>query len=86
MDTIETRTFKSGDSVALLLPEALAIGPGEPMLIERNGDVLTIRRAPDPEAERHTVDALLAALARLPVPDDGIQPRFEIEAPERPGI
>jgi hypothetical protein len=36
--------------------------------------------------EKRKVAALLAALAAIGVPDDGIQKRPDFEAPERPGI
>jgi antitoxin VapB len=86
MGALETKTFKSGNSVALRLPKALAIGPDERMVIEQNGDVLTVRRLHDPASERRKVAALLAALAAIGVPDDGVQKRPDFEAPERPGI
>jgi virulence-associated protein VagC len=56
MGAIETKTFKSGNSVALRLPKSLAIGPDEKMLIEQKGGVLTIRRVQDREAERRNVE------------------------------
>lgn len=86
MGVLETKTFKSGNSVALRLPKALAIGPDERMLIEQNGDTLTIRRAHDPAEEKRKVAAMLAALAAIEVPDDGIQERLDFEAPRRAGI
>lgn len=86
MSVVETKTFKSGDSVALCLPKSLAIGPDERMLIEQNGDILTVRRAHDPVDEKRTVEALLAALAAIGVPDDGVQKRPEFEAVERHGL
>jgi len=70
MGAIETKTFKSGNSVALRLPKSLAIGPDEKMLIEQKGGVLTIRRAQDREAERRTVEKLLEALEALPKPGE----------------
>lgn len=51
MGVLETTTFKSGNGVALRLPEALAIGPDERMPIEQNGDTL-IHGASDPVEER----------------------------------
>jgi antitoxin VapB len=63
MGVLETKTFRSGNSVALRLPKALAIGPDERMVIEQNGDVLTVRRLHDPASEKRKVAALLAALA-----------------------
>lgn len=85
MGAHETRTFKSGNSVALRLPKGLAIGPGEPMLIEQNGDVLTVRRLKDPAEEKRKVAELVAALAALPHPPE-VQKREPIEFPDRPGL
>ena len=86
MGAHETRTFKSGNSVALRLPKGLAIGPDVRMVIEQNGDVLTVRRLLDPAEEKRKVLELLAALAAIGRPDDGVQPRPDFEAPERPGL
>ncbi len=86
MSALITRTFKSGNSVAIRLPKALAIGPDERMLIEQHGSTLIIRRAHDPAVEKRKVAAMLAALAKIGAPDDGIQDRPDFEAPERPGI
>lgn len=86
MGALQTKTFMSGNSVALRLPKSLAIGPNEKMVIEQNGDVLTVRRASDPEAERRRIRDMLAALATIGRPDDGVQERPDFEAPERAGL
>lgn len=86
MGVHETRTFKSGNSVALRLPKGLAIGPNEKMIIEQLGDVLTVRRATDPSAARTEMLALIADLEAIGVPSDGIQKRERIEFPDRPGL
>jgi antitoxin VapB len=88
MGSHETRTFKSGNSVALRLPKGLAIGPNERMLVERHGDILTARRLPNDveEAERLARFRLaMADLARLG-PVGEVQQREPIEFPERPGL
>lgn len=86
MSAHETRTFKSGNSVALRLPKGLAIGPNEKMVIEQNGDVLTIRRVVDPVADQARLNAMLDDLAAIGTPPDGVQKREPIEWPERPGL
>jgi len=68
MSVHETRTFKSGNSVALRLPKSLAIGPDERMVIEQTGDVLTVRRLKDPAEEKRKVAELIASLRALPKP------------------
>lgn len=82
----ETKTFKSGNSVALRLPKGLAIGPDEKMLIEQNGDVLTVRRAVDPAEEKRKLIKLVEDLKAIGRPSDGVQPRPDFEMPERPGL
>ena len=85
MGAHETKTFKSGNSVALRLPKSLAIGPDERMIIEQKGDVLTVRRAVDPaEAKRKWLD-MLDTLETLPKPP-GVQDREPIDIPDRNGL
>jgi antitoxin VapB len=85
MGAHETRTFKSGNSVALRLPKSLAIGPDERMLIEQNGDVLTIRRLKDPAEEKRKLLELVETLRSLPAPGE-VEVREPIEFPDRPGL
>ena len=85
MGAHETKTFMSGNSVALRLPKGLAIGPDEKMVIEQNGDVLTIRRAIDPAAAKAALVALVADLQAIGRPGE-IQVREPIEFPDRPGL
>lgn len=65
MDVHEARTFRSGRSVALRLPEGLAIVPGERMLIEAEGDRLTVRRLPDRSEVTRKLRASLAMLEAI---------------------
>lgn len=81
----QTKTFKSGNSVALRLPKSLAIGPDERMLIEQNGDVLTVRRLKDPAAERARVLRLVERLRAIG-PVGEIEKREPFDIPERPGL
>jgi len=85
MTTHETKTFKSGNSVALQLPKELGVGPGERMLIERKGDVLTVRRLKDPAEEKRKLLALVADLEALGRPAE-VEVREPIEFPDRPGL
>ena len=62
MDVHEARTFRSGRQVALRLPAGLAIAPGERMLIEAEGDRLTIRRLPDRSETTRKLRALIPVL------------------------
>jgi virulence-associated protein VagC len=47
MGVHEAKTFTSRGRVALRLPDQLGIAPGERMLIEAEGDRLTVSRLPD---------------------------------------
>jgi antitoxin VapB len=85
MGAHETRTFKSGNSVALRMPKSLAIGPDERMLIEQNGDVLTVRRLKDPAEEKRKLMELVETLRALPRPGE-VEKREPIEFPDRPGL
>lgn len=86
MGAIETKTFRSGNSVAIRLPKSLGVGPDEKMLIERQNGILTLRPAEDREAERRRVRALFDALDEIGAPDDGVQKRPDFLAPIRRGI
>lgn len=85
MTAHETRTFKSGNSVALRLPKSLAIGPDVRMVIEQNGDVLTVRPVKDPAEEKRKLVELVEALRALPRPPE-TEVREPIEFPERSGL
>ena len=65
----ETRTFKSGNSVALRLPKGLGMSPDERFAISRDGDTVAARRIPTLEEEAERLRRLRAgvdALAALP--------------------
>lgn len=65
MDVHEAKTFRSGRSVALRLPDGLAIAPGERMQIEADGDRLTVRRLPDRRDIVRRLRALLVVLEAI---------------------
>jgi virulence-associated protein VagC len=69
MDVHEAKTFRSGRSVALRLPDRLAIAPGQRMLIEAEGDRLTVRRLPDRREITRKLRALLAVLDSIGHPE-----------------
>jgi antitoxin VapB len=85
MGAHETRTFKSGNSVALRLPRALGIGPGVEMRIEKEGDALVVRPVKDPAEEKRKLAELVEALRALPHPGE-LEVREPIEPPDRPGL
>lgn len=65
MDVHQAKTFRSGRSVALRLPDGLAIAPGERMLIEADGDRLTLSRVPDRAEVARKLRALLPVLEAI---------------------
>jgi antitoxin VapB len=56
-----TKTFKSGNSVAVRLPKELGIAEGTELQIEETGSGWLLRRKP-----KHTGKDLVEALAKLP--------------------
>lgn len=86
MGIVDSKVFRSGNSEAVRLPREVAFGANIDVTIERRGDTLTIRPKHDPAEERRRVAALLADLAAIGRPDDGVQARPDFEAPERRGL
>jgi virulence-associated protein VagC len=68
----EATTFRSRGRVALRLPESLAIAPGERLLIEAEGDLLTVRRIPDRAEVTRKLRALLEVLEANGRPRGGL--------------
>ena len=85
MGIVESKTFKSGNSVAVRLPKSVAFAPDIAVTIERNGDVITIRPAHDPDEEQRELMALIAELDEIG-PIGEIESREPIEFPDRPGL
>ena len=81
MTVITSRTFRSGNSAAVRLPKEVAYGEDIEVTIERNGNVLMIM----PKRKR-SIAEMLARMAEIGAPEDGVQKREPIEVPERPGI
>jgi len=65
MGVHEAKTFRSRGSVALRLPDTLRIAPGEKLLIEAEGDRLTLRRLPDRKQTLRKLRALLPVLEAI---------------------
>jgi antitoxin VapB len=85
---IHTRTFKSGNSVAVRLPKGLGIGPNEMLEIRRSGDSIIGRLVPTEAEEAERKRCFMEALEELrrlgPVGE--IEPREPFEFPDRPGL
>jgi virulence-associated protein VagC len=65
MGVHEAKTFRSRGSVALRLPDRLHIASGERMLIEAEGDRLTVSRLPDRKETMRRLRALLPVLEAI---------------------
>jgi antitoxin VapB len=86
MDMPQTRTFKSGNSEAVRLPQGIGFGVGVAVNIERDGDRVVITPARNPEEEKARLLAMLADLDAMGPPPNGVQARDPFEFPERPGL
>lgn len=79
MGSVDSRTFRSGNSEAVRLPKDVAFGRDVEVTIVRSGDVLTI-------FPRHLpIRDLIQRLEALPKPRD-IEVRETDELPEPPGL
>lgn len=82
----ETRTFKSGNSEAVRLPQGIGFGVGVAVNVERDGDRVVITPTHDPAEERARLLALLADLEAIGSPPEGVSERDPFEFPERPDL
>ncbi len=85
MNAVTSKTFKSGNSVAVRLPKEIAFAPDTQVVLERTGDVITIRPTVDPIVEKRKLAEFIKALRALPKPPE-VQKREPIEFPDRPGL
>lgn len=82
---VHTKTFKSGNSVAVRLPKGFAIPADTEVEVSKSGNQVVIRMIEDKaEAKRQMIE-MLDALDALPKPP-GIERREPIEFPDRPGL
>lgn len=83
MEQVSTRVFRSGDGVAVELPEALGFPVGTEVLISRHGGLVTMEAKP--QRPKITPAELVRRMRELGPP---LTPevREPIEFPERPGL
>lgn len=79
MTIARTRTFRSGNSEAILLPKDVAFGEDLELLVVRSGDVMTIYPAAT------SIPAMIKRLRALPTPP-AVERRDDEELPERRGL
>lgn len=82
MSLIETRTFKSGNSVAVRLPRELGYAAGTMVTIEQIGQALEIRPVRDAAEDKRRVAEMIAA-RRAVGPVGEIEQREEYDFPDR---
>jgi antitoxin VapB len=82
---VHTKTFKSGNSVAVRLPRGFAIPEGVEVELDKSGDVVTIRLARDPAEVKNRMRKLIEELEAIG-PIGEIEQREPIEFPDRPGL
>ena len=85
MGVPETRTFKSGNSEAVRLPQGIGFGVGVAVNVERDGDRVVITQARDPAEEKRKLIELVEALRAVGRSGE-IEQRQPIEFPDRPGL
>lgn len=79
MAQARVKTFKSGNSTVVVLPQALGVGPGVGFVASNDGDGLRFDR------ERVSFAEMVARLERLPKPSS-IEVRDTEEIPEPAGL
>jgi antitoxin VapB len=82
---VHTKTFKSGNSVAVRLPKGFAIPEGTEVELDKSGDVVTIRLTRDRAQEKARMLKWLAELKAMPKPAE-IEKRERIVFPKRRGL
>ena len=85
MNAVNSKIFKSGNSLAVRLPKEIAFAAGTEVVVERTGDVVTIRPLRDPAEEKRKLLDLVEALRAIGPPDE-IEKREPFEFPDRPGL
>jgi antitoxin VapB len=82
---VPTKTFKSGNSVAVRLPKGLGVAPDTAMEIIRHGTDLLLRRVVDPAQEKSKISELVRRLREIG-PVSAAEVRDPDIFPDRPGL
>ena len=83
---VKTSAFKSGNSVAVRLPKAFGVKPGDMLEIEQQGRDLKIHVVNDPEYHRAQLAELLRKLNEIGPIEGGDPNDGRIEFADRPGL
>jgi antitoxin VapB len=81
-----TKTFKSGNSVAVRLPKGFAIPADAEVELAKSGDTITLRLARNPEEARRRMREAWEAMEAIGAPEGGVQERDPFEFPDRKGL
>jgi virulence-associated protein VagC len=86
---VHSKTFASGNSVAVQLPESFDIPPGMDVEVIKTGDQVVIKLVRNTEEDKAEAKrkllAMLEELDALPLPPRP-QKRERLEFPDRPGL
>ena len=80
---VHTRTFKSGNSVAVRLPKGFAVPPGAEVELDKAGDAVTLRIKQDPAEAQRRMRETFAAMDAIGAPPGGVQKRDPFDFPPR---
>ena len=83
--TVKTSAFKTGNSVAVRLPKAFGIKPGDGIELVRKGSIVEIHPMVDPAKEKAELSELVRILRELGPTKKPVL-REPIEFPDRPGL
>lgn len=85
MGAIDTRSFKSGNSVAVRFPRGTGLQPDVELTIIREGNEYRVKPKYDEEADKQRIVRLVERLRAIGPPDE-VLPRQAIEFPARSGL
>lgn len=80
-----TRTFKSGNSVAVRLPKGFDIPEGVEVVLDKVGNTVSLKLSEDGRHTRERMRRLVEKLERIG-PVGEIERRERIEFPDHPGL
>lgn len=83
--SFHTKTFKSGNSVAVRLPKGFHVPEGVEVELTREGSEIRLKPLVDPEDGKRRLRELFDKLNALP-PVGEVEKRIPIEFPDRPGL
>lgn len=83
---VHSKTFKSGNSVAVRLPKGFAIPAGADVELDKSGDTVTIRLTRNSGEAQRRMRATWQAMEAIGAPPDGVQPRDPFDFPDRKGL